>query len=306
MINKEKYKIAIKNTFLGFILADALGVPVEFSSRSQLGKNPVKDMIGYGTYNMPEGSWSDDSSMTLITLDVLSKYGLNYEKLMSDFIKWYKEGYMTPTDRLFDIGISTSDALNKKILGFNALDCGGKSTYSNGNGSLMRIYPFVFYTMNLSKEERKKVIFDASSLTHAHDISKYGCLILCEYLIKLLNGNDKYDAYYEICNEFKETAPDVYDRLLNKDIYKLNSTSIKSSGYIVDTLEAVIYSFLKYDNYKDIVLFAINLGEDTDTIGAIVGGLAGMYYKDIPIEWINKLKKLDMILKIIEDFSNSI
>ncbi len=296
----------IKNTILGFVLADAIGVPVEFTSRKVLESNPLKDMIGYGTYNMPEGSWSDDSTMTLITLDVLSKYGLNYEKLMDDFVKWYKESYMTPTNKLFDIGISTSDALNKRLLGFNPLDCGGKSEYSNGNGSLMRIYPFAFYTMNLSKEDRKKVIFDASSLTHAHDISKWGCLLLTEYLIKLLNGQEKFKAYYELCDEYYNKSHKVYNKLLDKNINNLNVNQIASTGFIVDTLEAVIYSFLKFDNYKDIVLFAINLGNDTDTIGAIVGGLAGMYYQDIPSVWINKLKKLDLINTIIDNYIKSL
>jgi len=296
----------IKNTILGFVLADAIGVPVEFTSRKVLESNPLKDMIGYGTYNMPEGSWSDDSSMTLITLDVLSKYGLNFEKLMDDFLKWYKEGYMTPTDKLFDIGISTSDALNKRLLGFDPLDCGGKSEYSNGNGSLMRIYPFAFYTMNLSKEDRKKVIFDASSLTHAHDISKWGCLLLTEYFIKLLNGQDKLKAYYDLCDEYYNKSHKVYNKLLDKNINNLYVNQIASTGFIVDTLEAVIYSFLKFDNYKDIILFAINLGNDTDTIGAIAGGLAGMYYQDIPSVWINKLKKLDLINTIIDNYIKSL
>lgn len=296
----------IKNTIQGFVLADALGVPVEFSSRTALVKTPLTDMIGYGTYNMPIGSWSDDSSMTLITLDVLSKYGLNYDKLMDDFINWYKTGYMTPTNKLFDIGISTCNALTKRIYGIKPLDCGGTGEFSNGNGSLMRIYPFIFYTLKLSKEERKKIVFEASSLTHAHDISKIGCLLLTEYFIKLLNDKNKFDAYYELCDEYYGKSHKVYNRLLSKNIHNVTIDEIKSTGFIVDTLEAVIYSFLKFDNYKDIVLFSINLGDDTDTVGAITGGLAGMYYKDIPNDWLLNLKKLDMINNIIDNFSNFI
>lgn len=317
-------KAIIKNTIIGFVLADSLGVPVEFSSRAQLSKNPLTDMIGYGTYNMPIGSWSDDSSMTLITVEVLTSDGINYDKLMEGFIKWYKEGYMTPTDKLFDIGISTSDALNKYLNGIDPLECGGKSEYSNGNGSLMRIYPFVFYILKSSQnftsnkdlvdnlfecnllEYRKRIIFDASSLTHAHDISKWGCFLLSEYFIKLINGYDKLDAYIELCNEYKDKSHRVYDRLLSKNIHNVDRKDIKSTGYVVDTLEAVFHSFLKFDNYKDIVLYSINLGDDTDTVGAITGGLAGMYYKDIPIKWINNLKKFDLINKLIEDFYNKI
>ena len=296
----------IKNTIIGFVVADALGVPVEFSSRESLNKNPLNDMIGYGTYNMPEGSWSDDSSMTLITLDVLSKYGLNYDKLMNDFIKWYNEGYMTPTDKLFDIGIATSNALHKRLANIPSLLCGGSGEYDNGNGSLMRIYPFAILCLNKDKQQKQEIIFNASSLTHSHDISKWGCLLLTEYYIKIINGIDKFTAYLELCDEFINITPKCYNRLLSKKIHLLNIDEIKSSGFIVDTIEAVFYTFLNNTNYKDTVLSAINLGGDTDTIGAIVGGLSGAYFKDIPNEWINKLKKLDLILDIINNFTNYI
>ena len=67
--NKEK----VKGGILGLCVADALGVPVEFMSREEIRLNPVTDMVGYGTYNLPPGTWSDDSSLTLCLLDSLSK-----------------------------------------------------------------------------------------------------------------------------------------------------------------------------------------------------------------------------------------
>ena len=53
---------------MGAVVGDALGVPVEFKSREALRKSPVVDMMGYGTYDQPPGTWSDDSSMILATL----------------------------------------------------------------------------------------------------------------------------------------------------------------------------------------------------------------------------------------------
>ena len=72
---------------------------------------------------------------------------------------------------------------------------------------------------------------------------------------------------------------------------------IKSTGYVVDTLEASIWCILHTDNYKDCVLKAVNLGGDTDTIAAVAGGLAGIIYgyEDIPIKWINNLQRKDII-----------
>ena len=102
-------KTAVKNSILGLVLADALGVPVEFKSREELDRNPVKDMIGYGTYNQPPGTWSDDSSMVLVTAECLTK-GYNPEEIMKGFCKWAHEGYMTPYGRTFDIGNTTAKA----------------------------------------------------------------------------------------------------------------------------------------------------------------------------------------------------
>ena len=62
----------VLNGIMGLCVADALGVPVEFEDRDSLLKNPVVSMRGYGTYNQPAGTWSDDSSMTLCLLDSLS------------------------------------------------------------------------------------------------------------------------------------------------------------------------------------------------------------------------------------------
>ena len=63
----------IKSMLLGFAVADALGVPVEFKSRKILQKNSVVDMQGFGTYNQPAGTWSDDTSMTLATMESISR-----------------------------------------------------------------------------------------------------------------------------------------------------------------------------------------------------------------------------------------
>lgn len=94
-----------------------------------------------------------------------------------------------------------------------------------------------------------------------------------------------------------------YARLWNLPAFmSLGEEEIKSSGYVVDTLEAAIWCFLNTNNYKDCVLKAVNLGEDTDTVGAVAGGLAGLYYgmEAIPKEWIGILSKKEWIMELIE------
>ena len=81
----------ILNGVMGLVVGDALGVPVEFKDRESLKQDPVTNMRGYGTYNQPPGTWSDDSSMTLALLDSL-KDGLDYKDIMDKFISWYDKG----------------------------------------------------------------------------------------------------------------------------------------------------------------------------------------------------------------------
>ena len=170
----------ILSGIMGLVVADALGVPVEFQDREVLRQNPVKNMRSYGTYNQPAGTWSDDSSMTLALLDSL-KDGLDYKDIMDKFLAWYEEGAYTPHGEMFDIGIATSNALRRYKSGTSPLESGGNSEHDNGNGSLMRISPILFYLEGefgsdfLDHEETFELIHNISALTHAHKRSKIAC-----------------------------------------------------------------------------------------------------------------------------------
>ena len=128
----------------------------------------------------------------------------------------------------------------------------------------------------------------------------------------LLTGKDKFAAYNMTkavdYTMFSEEARAPYERLLNGDISKLNVNDIKSTGYVVDTLEACIWVLLKSESYKEAVIGAINLGNDTDTIGALTGGLAGIVYgyDFIPEEWKNEIARKEYLLDIFEEFSENI
>ena len=182
---------------LGLVVGDALGVPAEFKSRAELKGNPVTDMVGYGTHNQPAGTWSDDSSMVIATMEWLSEMGNNdpdYRLLMDKFSKWLMYGEYTPYGRTFDCGISTSRAIFNYDDGISPLQCGGQSDYDNGNGSLMRILPVALWNSSeLAGEEVEgaELIFNASAVTHAHVRSKIGCLIYAKIIADLLYSQDE-------------------------------------------------------------------------------------------------------------------
>ena len=313
---KEK----IYNTLYGAIVADALGVPVEFKDRDYLKKNPVTDMIGYGTYNLPKGSWSDDSSMMLCLADSIGKTeGIVYEDIMKRFWDWYKHSKYTPDHNTFDIGRTCHAALVNYHNQKDPLDCGLKDERDNGNGSLMRIAPLPLYlyqiysnkTMDL--EISYEYIHNVSSLTHTHPVSLIGCDIYCAVMLEIYNGTNKEDLlkialpkigkYVKVHPEY-ETALKKYDRIFHQSFKDISENEIKSSGYIVDTLEAALWCFLNTDNYRDCVLKAVNLGSDTDTVACVAGSLAGLYYGNIPKEWIDSLRNKKLIDKIVESFTH--
>ena len=316
LINRE-IRNSIEDALIGFITADALGVPVEFKSREYLKQNPVVDMIGYGTYNQPKGTWSDDSTMTLCLAETLLDKEFSLRKLANRFINWVDWGYWTPHGELFDIGNTTHAAVERLRTTNDPKLAGGKHETENGNGSLMRILPLVFELYDINDEEEQyKAIKEISSLTHAHERSILSCFYYLTYA-RFLRGHyyppiEMYKLTNNVFAKFIDNQPNLknesrhFDRLLSNSIQELDETKIRSSGYVIDTLEAAVWCLLSTKNYKDAVLKAVNLGEDTDTVAAITGGLAGLYYgkKQIPNDWINSIAKLKEINELIDKLSD--
>jgi ADP-ribosylglycohydrolase len=292
----------IKAVMLGHAIGDALGVPVEFNSRERLEKSPVVDMRGFGTYNVPAGTWSDDTSMSLCALASMSKGNIDYDDIMRNFGKWCYDGEFTTDGVVFDIGNTCSCAIDNYFYGNKPVSrCGMANINSNGNGSLMRIHPFVLYAYynNMNENEFVEMIDTASSLTHAHVCSVDGCVIYAYILRELLNVPIKSSVYKGIdyARSKVRSADRYYNRVFSGELETLDREDIKSTGYVVSSLEAAIWCLLTTDSYAECVLKAVNLGGDTDTIAAIAGSLAGALYglDAIPANWVDKLRKKEYI-----------
>lgn len=314
----ELFQKQIQDGILGFAIGDALGVPVEFRSRERLKQNPVMGMRAYGTHNQPAGTWSDDTTMALCTLESLAK-GVDYNDIMNRFCRWVDEGYMTAHGKLFDIGRTTLHALHLYSTGTPALQCGGTDIRDNGNGSLMRILPAVFYLRReygaacMEKPEAFALIHNLSRLTHGHPISQIACGIYCDMANELMNGKTiaeaighaalLKDSWYGVKEEFSLWLS-KFNFMDTETLVALPEKAIRSSGYVVDTLQAALWCLITTDSYSQCVLKAVNLGDDTDTVGAVAGGLAGILYgaESIPEDWLDVLAKKEEILRLCENF----
>ena len=299
------YRARVKSALFGVAMGDALGVPVEFKSRQSLRKNPVTGLIGFGTHNMPKGTFSDDSSLTFCLAEALTQeFDLN--TIGQNFVKWRDDKFWTASGTVFDIGITTQRAIGRLAIGVKPVLAGDDGETANGNGSLMRILPLVFYLLDKPIHDRFEIIQQVSSVTHGHIRSVIACFYYLEFALHLCEGKGKFQVYEDLQYDFSEYIHSLsinpeeialFDRLLKGNIYDLGEDEICSSGYVLHTLEASIWCLMTTDNYEEAVLKAVNLGEDTDTTGAVTGGLAGLLYgfDAIPGKWIEQLARKEDI-----------
>ncbi len=303
---------SIFSALIGVAVADAVGVPYEFKSRKEVQRNPATDMRGFGTYNLPPGTWSDDTSLTLCLADSLSN-GYNLTDMARKFIAWRDTALWTAEGEVFDIGNTTNSALselktiltNKKFDQLTELKHYANES-DNGNGALMRIIPLLFYIKGKPIDEQFKIIWEVAALTHKHIRSALACLIYLKFAELMLDGLQKENAYSKMRADiryfFEYQAVEQkeirkFDRLIAQDIRVLNEVDIESSGYVLHTLEASIWCFMKTQSYSEAVLTAVNLGNDTDTTAAVTGGLAALCYgyKSIPISWREQTARVEDI-----------
>lgn len=320
----------ILDAFLGLAVGDALGVPVEFLGRETIRKQPVTDMWAFGTHNQEAGTWSDDSSLAFCLAESLTK-GYDLQDIANNFVSWYDDAFWAARGRVFDVGIGTAEAIRRLRDGSPATVAGGNSERDNGNGSLMRILPIVFYLKYYKKsiEERFKIISDVSCITHGHIRAILACFIYCEFALELLEENSigtsaenkkeiAYKNMQEKVNNFLNTNTiasqneiDKFYRILGNPEHSILDAfedKILSSGYVLDTLEASIWCFMTTNNYADATLKAVNLGSDTDTTGCVTGGLAGLFYgkSAIPTHWVDVVAKKEEITQLAERLSKKL
>lgn len=288
----------------GFVYGDAFGVPVEFLKRDTY---EIKTLEGFGSWPVPAGTWSDDSAMVFITMDHFIKQSSSND-LKRAFCDWAYRGFWTFNhEPSFDVGATISEVLfrweHKSIE-----EKAQSDEFSNGNGALMRIVPVSLKCYQNTDKEIVQMIEQYATLTHGHIRSTLCSLHYTYFLHALLDGQDLRTSL-TIANEklapkfvHYEQERQHFERLFIIDT--LQRHEIKSTGYVIDTIEAVYWSLFTSSSYYDAIAKAVHLGNDTDTIGAITGAIAGIYYGtlNIPIEWASMIPRRNDIIELIHSF----
>ena len=271
----------LRDAVYGVAIGDALGSPVQFKIRDTFPY--VKEMLYCDSFHKKAGTWTDDTSLTLALCDsIRKKKTINTKDILKRFRKWLNWGKYTQDGKPFDIGKTCYCAIKsgKGLDDFN----------SNGNGSLMRIIPLAFVE-NITDQK----IVEVSAITHAHTIACEACKIYIHIARDLINDKSISEAV-------KRNSPKSYSIFTSLNSLETRQREeIKSTGYVVDSLEAALWSLLKTNSFRDDVETAVNLGGDADTIGAVTGGLAGIIYgiEGIPKEWMEALRRKKTIEKYL-------
>ena len=289
---------AARDALLALAVGDALGLPHEFRPRHELERYPVIGMDGWGTWNQERGTWSDSSSLSFCLAESLCR-GYDLRDLADRFIAWMDEGYWTPHGVAFDVGRTVAASIERlRSRTIQPALAGFLRERDNGSGSLMRILPAAFFVAGRPAEERSWIVAELSSLTHGHRRSQLACILYIEFALLLVNGLKPKEAYHAVIADFAKRYSDevevrAFDRILGGGLIGLPRNDVMCSPYVVDTLEAALWCLLTTSSFPDALLTAVNLGDATDTVASVTGGLAGLVYGEagIPSEWLQAIAR---------------
>lgn len=306
----------ITTGLLGLSVADAFGVPVEFQTRKELDKNPVTDIRGYGTYNQPPGYFSDDSSLAFGLAESLATGSFDLVDQSKRLINYVWQGYWTPENKIFDIGNTTRRSIRtlKNIIEDDEPDRLPRlhetaTEQDNGNGALMRIFPLYAYLRDRPVAEWIAPIWQHSALTHGHIRSACCCFLYLRFCHHIVVRETKEKALELARRELLDflmaaNLPieelDALATLIKADFSNLARTQVQGSGYVVDCLEAALWSVFNAEDYRTTVLNAVNLGQDTDTTACVAGAPAALLYgvEAIPANWLEALARREEIIDL--------
>lgn len=276
--------------------------------------NPVRDMQGHGSHNQLPGTWSDDSSLLLCSVDSLTRHEFDLDDMGKRFLAWYREEIWTPRGRVFDVGVTTANSLSRIATGVRAEVAGSDDQFSNGNGSLMRIIPVSLRFADRPTRELLERVHRASAITHRHARSQMACGFFSLLVRALLDEKSARDAFDQALRDFRAfyeadaywaVELDYFQLLLAGDLERRPVGEIDSSGYVIHTLTASAWCLLTTNDYRECVLKAVNLGGDTDTTACVAGGLAGVAHgvQSIPRDWIERLARKDDLNELFDKFA---
>lgn len=286
----------IAGALVGLLVGDALGVPYEFNPPERI---PPAEQLEYAPppgfdrshKGVPPGTWSDDGAQAMCLLASLLECGrLDLADLAWRLVRWYDEGYLAVDGHVFDIGITTAQAIRTVKGGEAPERAGPDGVHSNGNGSLMRVLPLALW----HRGDDAALVRDAraqSLVTHGHLRAQLCCALYCLWARRLLDDDDApWDDAVRTLRALIADEPAAVEEL-EASIRPDDPPLGEGSGYVVDSLHSARWA-VEAPDFESAVRRAIRLGRDTDTTACIAGGIAGLMHgvAGIPVRWREGLR----------------
>ncbi|HEY3440860.1 MAG TPA: ADP-ribosylglycohydrolase family protein [Paludibaculum sp.] len=287
-----------RGALLGLAVCDALGAAVEFQPPGSF--PPVTEMTGGGAFHLEPGQWTDDTSMALCLAEsLIERRAFDARDQMERYLRWWRHGHWSSTGHCFDIGTTTAAALRRFEETGDPFS-GSTDPRAAGNGSLMRLGPVALW---LARDEVQAVHEAARSSRTTHGAP--ACVDACRYFAALLCGALRGCPKEELlAPRFWRHQPLVsrIEEIRQGSFLHKEPPVIRGAGYVVESLEAVLWAFAKSTDFEHGALLAVNLGDDADTTGAIYGQIAGAFYGEdsIPERWRELLHRGDEIGRMAE------
>ncbi|MFA9504931.1 ADP-ribosylglycohydrolase family protein [Natrinema sp. H-ect1] len=291
-----------RGVLLGLTCGDALGRPVEFAAASGITAEygQLDEMVGYGTWNQPAGTITDDTEQALcIARSLAEHHGFDPGDIADRFVAWYDSDP-------FDIGRMTARSLREFKRG-SAWDEAGRQVWENspegqnaGNGSVMRCPPLAIpYATDWDR--LVEVSRRSSQITHADPRCTYGCAILNLTLAGLLDDADT--PLQDALDYVVEDAPAELRTTLELIAVGNSIESLETSGYVVHSLQTALHDGLHAGSAEEAIVTAVNRGGDTDTIGAIAGAVAGARFgsAQLPDRWLSAIDETDELESLADN-----
>ncbi len=267
-------------SFLGLAIGDALGAPVEFEQPGRFA--PVEGYRSGGPWNLPAGYWTDDTSMAICVAEsIIANNRINPQDLMERFCRWFQHGENSSTGVCFDIGNTTVQAL-RRFLHSGSYQPAHNLAYLSGNGSIMRLSPVAVRWWREPNQLIDAAVAQ-SMVTHGSD----ECVSCCASLATILGAGIRGEPVHQQLADWANS---------------IDVAQVSNSGRAIDTLEAAKWAVGVSNDFKSSVLTAVNLGGDSDTIGAVAGQIAGAIWglESIPQEWLSNLYQQDRLINLAE------
>ncbi len=299
----DRTSISVADRFLGGLLAlacgDALGAGVEFMSRDEIRRRfgKVTEMTGGGPFNVEPGEGTDDTGMALAVAEGLLEDDPDpREAVGRHLVAWFQAGPK-------DVGNTVRTALTNYLAcgDWNAAVARTRSRLRDmaaGNGSLVRTLA-VSYAFLDEPERMMRESARLSEMTHPHELPTLACTFYNEFVRLLALGMERAAAFDQALERVERQGPlvsfnsrMVFLRQLRR-VPELGYTDVRASGFVLDALVAGLWVFLRASDLEAALVEAVGLGDDADSVGALVGGMAGTYWGAgaVPGRWRSALKE---------------